>query len=133
MSVSASFIEHAKDVFAPFGEISVRRMFGGAGVYCDGLFFAILDDGAVYFKADDSTREAFVARGLAPFTFETKDGSLASMSYYEAPGDIFDDGDQLKRWTTLALDAAARAARFKKRPGKTPAAKLRSLRNARRT
>jgi DNA transformation protein len=132
MTVSASFIEHAKDLFSPFGEISVRRMFGGAGIYCDGLFFAILDDGAIYFKADDATRATFEAASLDPFTFEMKDGSLASMSYYEAPGDIFDDAAALRRWTTLALDAASRAAKFKKRPGKAGRARPRSLKAARR-
>ncbi len=123
MTISASFIDYAKDVFSPFGEISVRRMFGGAGVYCDGLFFAILDDEAIYLKSDDETQREFERAGLSPFQYEMKDGSLASMSYYAAPGDIFDDADELKRWTRLALDAAARAAKFKKKPArKSPTA-----------
>ncbi|MFN3960183.1 MAG: TfoX/Sxy family protein [Parvularculaceae bacterium] len=115
MSISATFIEQAKELFAPFGDIRVRKMFGGAGLYCGDLFFAILDDGAIYFKADDGTRKTFEARGLSPFTFEMKDGSAATMSYYAAPDDIFDDEEDLRRWTTLALDAARRAARFKKK------------------
>lgn len=118
MAVSQSFIDQAQALFHPFGDIRVRRMFGGAGLYCDELFFAIMDDGAVYFKADDETRKAFEARGLSPFTYEMKDGSSASMSYYNAPEEIFDDEDELRRWTTLALDAARRAARFKKKPAK---------------
>lgn len=115
MTVSTSFIEQAKELFQPFGDIRVRRMFGGAGVYCDDLFFAIMDDGSIYFKADEETRPAFVERGLARFTFEMKDGRIESMSYYAAPEDIFEDEDELKRWTNLALDSAKRAAKFKKR------------------
>ncbi len=121
MAVSQSSIEQAQDLFHPFGAIRVKKMFGGAGVYCDELFFAIMDDGAIYFKADDETRKAFEGRGLSQFTFEMKDGSSASMSYYAAPEEIFDDEDELRRWTTLALDAARRAARFKKKPAKKPA------------
>jgi len=116
MAVSQSFIEQAEELFQPFGAVRVRRMFGGAGLYCDDLFFAIMDDGAVYFKVDDKTRAAFEARGLSPFTFEMKDGSSATMSYYAAPEEIFDDEDELRHWTTLALDAARRAARFRKKP-----------------
>ncbi len=134
MAVSANFIEQAKDLFHPFGEIRVRRMFGGAGVYCNDLFFAIMDDGAIYFKADDDTRGAFEQRGLAPFTFEMKDGRIEQMSYYAAPEEIFDDEDDLKRWTTLALDAAKRATKFRKRSRNSaqdsprPAASRRSAR-----
>ncbi|MDZ7628794.1 MAG: TfoX/Sxy family protein [Parvularculaceae bacterium] len=115
MAVSATFIEQAKDLFHPFGAIRVKKMFGGAGVYCDDLFFAILDDGAVYFKVDDETRKEFERRGLSQFSFEMKDGASATMSYYTAPEEIFDDEDELRHWTTLALDAARRAAKFKKK------------------
>jgi len=123
MAVSATSIDHAKELFAPFGEIRVRKMFGGAGVYCDDLFFAIMDDEAIYLKVDEESRRAFEERGLAPFIFEMKDGSSGAMNYYNAPEDIYDDEDELKRWTRLALDAAARAAKFKKKPAKKKAKK----------
>lgn len=123
MAISASSIDHAKDLFAPFGEIRVRKMFGGAGVYCDDLFFAIMDGETIYLKVDDETRVEFEARGLEPFIFEMKDGTSGAMSYYNAPEDVYDDEDELRRWTTLALDAAARAAKFKKKPAKKNAAK----------
>lgn len=113
MAISASFLEFAKETFAPFGEITIRRMFGGAGMYCDDLYFAIADDDVVYFKVDDVSRGEFESAGLSPFQFEMKDGSMASMSYYNAPEVIFDDEDELKRWTTLALDAARRAKKLK--------------------
>lgn len=115
MAVSQSFIDQAKELFHPFGDIRIKKMFGGAGLYCDDLFFAIMDDGAIYFKVDDETRKAFESRGLSPFTFEMKDGSAATMSYYNAPEEIFDDEDELREWTTFALDAARRAAKFKRK------------------
>ena len=123
MAVSASFLDYVKELFAPFGAISIRRMFGGAGVYCDDLFFAIVDDDVIYLKTDGQSREEFELRGLEPFTFETKDGRIASMSYYSAPGEIFENEDELRRWTSLALDAAMRAAKLKKKPARKRAAR----------
>jgi len=124
MAISSSFLTLVKETFATFGETEIRRMFGGAGVYCDSLFFAILDDDVVYFKVDDVTRDTFERAGLEPFQFEMKDGSMASMSYYNAPEGIFDDADELRDWTVLALDAARRAAKLKpKKKAKKKAAK----------
>lgn len=107
MALSASRLEFLKDLFSPFGEIAIRKMFGGAGVYCDGVIFAIEADDAVWFKVDDVTRAEFEAEGLEPFTIEMN-GKTGSMSYYNAPEDIYDDEDELRRWTLLALGAAAR-------------------------
>jgi DNA transformation protein len=116
MAVSAQFLEQAKELFAPFGEIRIRRMFGGAGVYCDDLFFALIDDDVVYLKADEATRGEFEGRGLSAFSYETKNGVVTGMSYYAAPDDLFDDETALRRWARLALDAARRAAKFRKKP-----------------
>ncbi|MBI1366544.1 MAG: transcriptional regulator [Alphaproteobacteria bacterium] len=123
MAVSAAFLEFAKETFAPFGAIAARRMFGGAGLYCDDLFFAIIVEDALYLKADDATRGDFEGAACEPFTYETKSGVNASISYYSAPDSIFDDADSLRYWTTLALDAASRAARLKKAPAKKRARK----------
>jgi DNA transformation protein len=115
--VSQSFIAYAQELFAPFGEIKIRKMFGGAGVYCDGLFFAVMADETIYLKVDEQSRAEFARAGLEPFRFETKEGGAVEMSYYAAPGDFYDDADATRRWTALALDAARRAAKFrKKRP-----------------
>ncbi len=110
MAVSADEIERAKELFAPLGSIRVRRMFGGAGVYCNDLFFAILAGGDTYLKVDDESRASFVDRGLSRFSYDAK-GETMSMSYYAAPAEIFDDEDELAHWGGLALEAAARAKR----------------------
>ncbi|MGF1544600.1 MAG: TfoX/Sxy family protein [Parvularculaceae bacterium] len=109
MAVSNADIDQAKDLFAPLGEIRVRRMFGGAGVYCDDLFFAILDDGGVFLKADKETRRTFERAGLAQFCYESGEGEMMRMNYYAAPDAVFDDETELRKWTGLALDAARRA------------------------
>ncbi|PQA88971.1 TfoX/Sxy family protein [Hyphococcus luteus] len=113
MAPSASYLDYIKDLFSPFGEITVRKMFGGAGVYCDGAIFAICGDDDVWFKVDDVSRPEFEEAGLHPFEVEMN-GKTGTMSYYNAPEDIFDDNDALRHWTGLALAASARA----KKPAK---------------
>ncbi|MEO1137517.1 MAG: TfoX/Sxy family protein [Pseudomonadota bacterium] len=119
MPPSASYLNYLKDLFSPFGVITIRKMFGGAGVYCDGAIFAITGDEGVWLKVDDVNRGEFEAAGLEPFTYEFDNGKTGTMSYYIAPEEIFDDEDVLRRWTELALGAAARA----KKPAKKKAAK----------
>lgn len=121
MAPTTSHLEHFKDLFAPFGDITIRKMFGGAGIYCDGKIFAICDstDTDIWLKVDDVTRAEFEAEGLEPFTYTFDNGKTGAMSYYTAPQDIFDDEDALRHWTGLALSAALRA----KKPAKKSSAK----------
>lgn len=118
MAPTTSQLDFIKDLFSPFGEITIRKMFGGAGVYCDGAFFAICDDDDVWLKVDDVSRAEFEAEGLYPFELEMN-GKKGTMSYYKPPDDIYDDGDVLRHWTALALGAAAR----NKKPAKKATAK----------
>ena len=125
MAPSASFLDYAKDLFSPFGEISIRKMFGGAGIYCDGAIFAIIGDDDIWFKVDDVTRAEFEAAGLHPFEVEMN-GKTGTMSYYNAPEEIFDDNDALRHWTGLALGASARG----KKPAKKKTAKKKAAKKA---
>ena len=100
-------LEFYKDLFAPFGDITIRKMFGGAGIYCDSVIFALIVDEEVRLKVDDETRAEFESAGMLPFTFEMK-GKSATMSYYSVPDDIYDDEETLQHWTRLALGAAMR-------------------------
>jgi DNA transformation protein len=102
-------MDFVQEALAPIGEIRVRRMFGGAGVYADDLFFAILDDDQLYLKADADTQPLFEAAGLTQFSFLKKDGTIEKMRYFAAPEEVFEDQDVLLKWTSLALDAALRA------------------------
>lgn len=114
MSPCASYLEFVKDLFSPFGDISIRKMFGGAGVYCDGVIFAITGEEGLWLKVDDVTRAEFEAAGLEAFTYEFDNGKTGTMSYYAAPEDMFDDENALNRWTSLALAAARRGKKLKK-------------------
>lgn len=113
MSVSQAFAEDLKAMLAPLGAISVRRMFGGAGIYCDGLMFAILADDELYYKTIEQDRAAYTSAGSGPFDFVTKKGITVVTSYYRVPAPIIEDDEEMRIWARRALLAARQAAQDK--------------------
>ena len=101
--------ERIEELFAPFGPVAVKRMFGGHGVYADDLFFALEADGEIYLKADDATKPQFAAAGSKPFVYQGKSKPV-TMSYWRLPEDALEDEDALRHWAALGLEAARRAA-----------------------
>ena len=122
--------EGLKDLFAPFGPVAVKRMFGGHGVYADGLCFAIQSGGEVYLKTDDDTKAEFVTAGSQPFIYDAK-GRAIEMSFWRLAAGAYDDEDELRRWAGFGLAAARRAAAGKAK-AKAGAPKRRSATKARR-
>ena len=102
--------EAVRDLFARFGPVAVRRMFGGAGIYAEGAMFALLADGVIYLKADEQNAPAFVAEGLQRFAYAAGSGRRVRMSYWRMPDRLYDDPDELAQWAAAALAAARRAA-----------------------
>lgn len=109
MAVSQEFQEHLLELLEPLGGVSSRRMFGGAGLFKSGLMFALIADEVLYLKADDSNRGDFEARDLGPFRYEAKNGKRALMSYWQAPDDLLEDGDEMMDWARKAFDVALKA------------------------
>lgn len=108
--------EAIRELFAAFGPVSVRRMFGGAGIFADGMCIAIVADGVIYLKTDEATVPTFKAEGLQPFTYQAKSGERAVMSFWRMPDRLYDDSDELVGWARAALAAAQRAAARKSKP-----------------
>lgn len=98
------------ELFAAFGPVRCRRMFGGTGIYAGDLMFALEAGGEVYLKADDRTKEEFVREGCGPFSFDQK-GRRVATSYWRVPERLLDDPDELAAWAKAALEAARRAKR----------------------
>ena len=106
MAVSDEFVDYVLDQLAGWGEVSARKMFGGAGLYCDGVMFGLIADDVAYLKVDDSNREDFVRAGASAFNpFPEKTKSIV-MSYYEIPADILEDLELLGKWAERALAVA---------------------------
>jgi DNA transformation protein and related proteins len=98
-----------------------RRMFGAVGLYAGELFFALIDDDVLYFKADDVTRPAYETRGLRPF--QPFGESRTSMNYYQLPEDALEDPEILRPWADDAVAAARRARTKPKKGARTTSAK----------
>ena len=114
MTVSEGFLDMLRDLMEPLGRITVRRMFGGASLYADGVLFAIVDDDALYLKGDATTAQRYEAEGLPKFTYEGKNGPV-SMSYWRAPERLLDDADEMCDWARAAIASARRTAAAKAR------------------
>lgn len=116
-----------RELFAEFGPVDVRRMFGGQGIFVDGRMIGLVSDDVIYLKADTETIPAFEAEGLAPFSYATKDGEHTLTSYWRMPDRLYDDPEELARWArdarAVSLRAAARRAQPKVRTPKTNAKK----------
>ena len=101
MSVSESFLGYVLDQYEEWGKVTIRKMFGGAGLYRDGKMFGLVADDVVYLKVDDTNRDKYVAEGSEPFKpYEDKP---MVMSYYEVPADVFEDSDELIAWSKESL------------------------------
>ena len=104
-------------------------MFGGAGIFVDGLMIGLVSDGVIYLKADSATIPEFEREGQAPFTYATKNGAHTLTSYWRMPERLYDDADELARWAREANAVALRAsAKPKKKPAKRTAEKAAPLR-----
>jgi DNA transformation protein len=109
------FAEELHDVFERFGRITLRRMFGGHGVFHEGRMFGLIIDGRLYLKADAQSAAFFEARGLKCFEYQ-RQGKTARIGYFEAPPELFEDREEAALWGRRAWEAVLRAGLPKRRP-----------------
>ena len=115
MVASASFAEFLREQLAPLGRISMRRMFGKTGVFCDGFMLGMVRDNTLYFRVDDYNRAEFKeAEAFPPLNYE-KRGQTIDLAFWRAPDRLFDEPDDLVVWARAALGAARRVAAKRER------------------
>lgn len=111
MAVTPSYRVYVLEQLERVAPVSARSMFGGVGIYADGLFFALMDNDTLYFKTDETNRPDFEAAGMAPFR-PFGEGTQA-MHYHELPGELLEDAEELRPWMEKALQVARRAKKRK--------------------
>lgn len=114
-------VDELLERLAPIGELRARRMFGGVGLYCDELFFGLLDEGVLYFKVDATSVADYRAAGAAPFRPFPGRPAVA-LGYHEVPLEVLERDALLRAWAARAV-AAARGARKSARKRARPAAR----------
>jgi DNA transformation protein and related proteins len=103
-----SLFDWVAEAMAPVGVVTLRKMMGGAALYCDGVIFAMLDNGQLWFKSDAESDAVWDAAGCERFTYDFGNGRSGTMNYRRAPDDAYDDADALRRWGQLAMEAGRR-------------------------
>lgn len=120
--MSDDFVDYVLELFGPFGTVGARRMFGGHGIYLDGLMFAIVSGDALYLKADEMNRVEFVQAGCEAFGYARK-GGRATLNFYRAPEDAMESPELMLPWARTAYAAALRANAKKQALGQAQAAR----------
>jgi DNA transformation protein and related proteins len=116
--------EYIRELFQHFRPVDVRRMFGGAGIFCDGMMFGLIFDGAIFLKIDDETIPDFEREGSTPFVYTRakSPGRVGkhSLGYWRLPERLYDDPEELAVWAARAFAIAQR----KKVAGRSRAKKV---------
>jgi DNA transformation protein and related proteins len=141
MAHSNEYLEYVLEQLSGLPDVRSRRMFSGAGLYQDEVFFGLLFNDTLYFKVDDSNRPDYESRGMAQFR-PYEDRPLLSFSYYEVPAEVLEDRHELQTWAARSVQAAAaiqaakaakRAKRAKRKTAKRKAPKRKTARRTRPT
>ena len=132
MPLSPGFTDYAVELLAGVGRVQARRMFGGAGLFRDGVMFALLDDDVIYLRVDDALQAELQAQGSVPWVYSMKrDGAVRDMGYWRMPETAADDPDEAVTIARRAYTAAVkRKALREAKPVKVKAAKAASKRAA---
>jgi DNA transformation protein len=120
MVASDSFAEFLREQLAPLGRVTMRRMFGKTGVFCNGLMFGMVTNDTLYFRVDDHNRVVFrEAESVPPLNYEKK-GRTIDLSFWRVPERLLDEPEELVTWARAALAAARRVAAKRERaaPGR---------------
>ena len=122
MPVASEFEEFARELFEPFGGVAFRRMFGGVGIFREGMMFALIIDDVLYLKADDTTRARYQAEGSNPFAYDAK-GRTVVTSYWRLPDGVYDEPERFVELSQEAFAVAERAQARKSVKGRKGRAK----------
>ena len=115
MVASDSFAAFLCEQLAPLGRITMRRMFGKTGVFCDGVMLGMVTENTLYFRVDDQNRATFSEAEAFPPLNYAKSGHTIDLSFWRAPERLFDQPDELVAWARAALEAARRVAAKRER------------------
>ena len=110
MVASASFAGFLREELAPLGQVTLRRMFGKTGVFCDGLMFGMVTEDALYLRVDDLNREMFAEASASPPLNYEKQGRVIDLAFWLVPDRLLDAPEELVAWARAALGAARRVA-----------------------
>ena len=104
--MTREFANHVCDMLSPLGPVTAKGMFGGFGIYLDGLMFGLIADEVLYFKADSQSKAPYETAGMAPF--KPWEHKPMTMPYWEVPAEVLDEVDDFRAWARAAFETALR-------------------------
>lgn len=113
-SEQKEFVSYVVELMQGIGPVTAKRMFGGHGIFLDGLMFGIIDNNILYLKADKETENDFKKKGLAVFTYMKK-GKEMKLSYYQAPEETLEEPEKMNFWANKAYHTALQAKALKQK------------------
>lgn len=108
------FVTYVVELMQSIGPVRARSMFGGHGIFLEGIMFGLVADSALYLKVDKATESEFKSKGLKAFTYNKK-GKEFKMSYYQAPEEVLEDSEEMNSWANKAYSTALKAASKKQK------------------
>jgi DNA transformation protein len=126
MTAPSPFVAHILEMMKTFGSVEPKAMFGGCGIYHQGVFFALVAQDVLYLKVDPESRGAFEALGLEPFVYESRLGQKTAMQYFQAPPEALESPEVMAEWARRSYEAALRAATARQPPRRRSAVTPRS-------
>ncbi len=115
MVASDSFAAFLRELLTPLGHVTMRRMFGKTGVFCNGLMLGMVTDDTLYVRVDDHNKAVFKEAASAPPLNYAKQGRSIDLSFWRVPDRLFDEPDEFVVWARAALAAARRVAAERER------------------
>jgi DNA transformation protein and related proteins len=122
--LAGQFNDLLEELFAPVGGVGLRRMFGGIGVFKEGIMFGLVANDVLYMKADETTSPGYAAEDCGPFIYDGMKGKSVAMPYWRLPDRLLDEPDEFRDWADAAFAVAVRTAKPKKK--KAPKRRVRS-------
>lgn len=105
MSTQREFVRFILEGLAPLGNVTAKRMFGGDGIFRGGLMFALVSEDTLYFKVNNSLRDAYIQRQCQAFTY-TRQGKPCQLNYFSVPAEALEDSDELCQWALKSWQVA---------------------------
>ena len=125
MEAGDTFAEFLREQLAPLGRVTMRRMFGKTGVFCDGFMFGMVTDDTLYVRVDEHNQSTFEEARASPPLKYAKGGALIDLAFWRVPERLIDEPDELLVWARAALAAARRVAAKRKTATQRPKSKPR--------
>ncbi len=116
MAISSEYKSYLLELFAPFGAIAVKRVFGFTGLFAGEVMFGLVADERIYLKTDERSRKNYQDEGSKPLRFRLKPkGEIVSTSYFALPERLYDEPEELAAWAKRAYEAAANSRHSEKK------------------